>query len=343
MLGSGFTIMYFAHKVHYRFYSRLSLIAMWVSAALLLITLLVGAANAEANRWLVVPIVNQQFQTSDPAKIALIAYVARMLVIKRDVLHNFRQGLIPILIPILIICGLILPANFSTAALLFTVCFLMLFIGGIPFKHLFSVAGVAIAGFGILISISTINPDLLPRLTTWKNRLINFDSDESEANYQVEHAMMAIKSGGILPQGPGTGESRNYLPNAYNDMIYAFIIEEYGLILGGCGILLLYLIFAYRSLKIIRLSQRDFGVYLVVGLSFLICIQAFINMGVSVSLFPVTGQPLPLVSMGGTAIWFTCLAIGMILSVSRSAYEGEKVAGKNTVKKQQYAFAKGNN
>ncbi len=342
MIGSGFAIMYFAHKVHYRIYSRLAVIAIWVSAALLLLTLLVGATNADATRWLRIPIVNQNFQTSDLAKIALIAYVARMLVVKREVLGSFREGLLPILLPILMICGLILPANFSTAALLFAVCFMMLFIGGIPARHLLSVVGVAVLGLSLLIGVSSVKPDLLPRLTTWKMRLINFDSGDSEVNYQVEHAMMAIKSGGILPQGPGTGDSRNYLPNAYNDMIYAFIIEEYGLILGGCGLILLYLIFAYRSLKITRLCQRDFGVFMVVGLSFLICTQAFINMGVSVNLFPVTGQPLPLVSMGGTSIWFTCLAIGMILSVSRAIVEGEKAVHKESIKPKQYAFAKGN-
>jgi len=339
MLATGFFLMYLIHKVNYRYFSRLSQIAIWLSVVLLLLTLLIGVNLNDASRWIKIPIINQNFQTSDFAKIALITYVARMLTVKREQLNSLRHGLLPILIPIILICGLILPANFSTAAMLFFVCFVMLFIGGIPIKHLVLMVGVAIAGFALLLTVATTVPDLLPRVETWKTRLMSFESGDSEANYQVEHAMMAIKAGGLLPTGPGTGDSRNYLPHPYSDMIYAFIIEEYGSILGGCGVILLFLIFLYRSMKITRKCEREFGSLLVLGLSFLIGIQAFINMGVAVSLLPVTGQPLPLVSMGGTSIWFTCLAIGMILSVSRSVLEGESVRGKNIVKNKPYAVA----
>lgn len=339
MIVTGFVIMYAVHKVNYRYFSRLSQVAIWVSVGLLLLTLLIGVNLNDASRWIKIPIINQNFQTSDFAKIALVAYVARMLTIKREQLHSFKEGLLPVLIPIVLVCGLILPANFSTAFMLFAVCFVMLFIGGIPVKHLFLVVGAAAAGFALLLLISTAVPDLLPRVETWKTRLMSFESGDSEANYQVEHAMMAIHSGGVLPSGPGSGDSRNYLPHPYSDMIYAFIIEEYGSIVGGCGVLLLYLIFLYRAMKISRDCQRDFGTLLVLGLSFLIGFQAFINMGVAVSLLPVTGQPLPMVSMGGTSMWFTCLAVGMILSVSRSTIEGEVVRGKNTFKKKHYAVA----
>ena len=340
MLVTGFVIMYFVHKINYRYFSRLSQISIYVAAVLLILTLLLGVNLNDASRWIKIPIINQNFQTSDFAKIALIAYVARMLTIRRDQFHSFKKGLLPILIPIIIICGLILPANFSTAAMLFLVSVTLLFVGGIPFKHLLLVFAMAGTGFALMLVMSTSFPDLLPRVETWKTRILSFESGDSEANYQIEHAMMAIQSGGFFPTGPGTGDSRNYLPHPYSDMIYAFIIEEYGAVIGGCGMLLLYLIFLYRALRLARKCERDFGTLLVIGLSFLIAFQAFINMGVAVSLLPVTGQPLPLVSMGGTSIWFTCIAVGMILSVSRSVYEGEKSPGTNRVKKKkEYAVA----
>jgi cell division protein FtsW len=337
MLVSGLGIMYLVHKMNYRYFSRLSQIAVWLAAILLVLTLMLGVELNSASRWIEIPIINQNFQTSDFAKIALIAYVSRMLTIKRDHFKSFKEGLLPILIPVVIICGLILPANFSTAAMLFGVCFTLMFVGGIPIKHLLSVVGIAVLGFSLLIGAASIDEDILPRVGTWKKRIMSFDSGNSDANYQVEHAMMAIQSGGVFPSGPGTGDSRNYLPHPYSDMIYAFIIEEYGSIIGGCGLLLIYLIFLYRCLRVSRQSKRSFGSLLVIGLSLLIAFQAFINMGVAVNLLPVTGQPLPLVSMGGTSIWFTCVAVGMILSVSRMAGQDGVTVGKNRIKKKSYA------
>ncbi len=323
MLGTGFLIMYFVHKVPYKYFARIAQMGIWLTAGLLLLTLLMGENINDASRWIKIPIINQNFQTSDLAKIVLITYVARMLTVKKDILGDLKEGFLPIIGPILLICGLILPANFSTAAMLFMVCMLLLFIGGMPFKYLLGTVGTGIAAFVFLIVLSSSFPGLLPRAETWKARIVNFESGDSDANYQKEHAMMAIQSGGLLPGGPGSGDSRNYLPHPYSDMIYAFIIEEYGTILGGAGILLLYIIFIYRCVKVARHTQRDFPALLVVGLSFLIGIQALINMGVAVSIFPVTGQPLPLVSMGGTSMWFTCIAMGMIISVSRTVTEGE--------------------
>lgn len=339
MLVSGFFIMFAVHRLHFKYFSRLSQIAVWIAILLLILTLLLGVNINDASRWLKIPIINQNFQTSDFAKIALVAYVSRMLVVNRAKLKSFKEGLLPMLVPIGLVCGLILPANFSTAALLFFVCFTLLFIGGIPVKHLLAIVGIAAVGFALLLSLSSAYPNLLPRVETWKSRLMSFESGDTEANYQVEHAMMAIHSGGLFPAGPGTGDSRNYLPHPYSDMIYAFIIEEYGAVLGGFGMLLLYLIFLYRSIKVSINCERDFGTLLVIGLSFLLAFQAFINMGVAVNILPVTGQPLPLVSMGGTSIWFTCLAVGMILSVSRVNLEGDTIKGRNRIKTKNYAVA----
>lgn len=202
MLGTGFLIMYFVHRVQYRYFSRLSQIAIYFAALLLLLTLVLGVNLNDASRWIRIPIINQNFQTSDFAKIALIAYVARMLTLRREHFHSFKEGLLPILIPIAVICGLILPANFSTAAMLFMVCVTLLFVGGIPIKHLLGMFGIAVAGFAMLLLLSFTFPDLLPRVETWKTRLTSFESGDSEANYQVEHAMMAIQAGGIIPGGP---------------------------------------------------------------------------------------------------------------------------------------------
>lgn len=321
MIATGFVIMYLAHRLDYRFYSRLSQVFLYLSAVLLLFTLLFGTNLNEASRWITIPIINQNFQTSDLAKIALVAYLAREISRRKDRLDSFRDGFWPLLWPVLLICALILPANFSTAALLFATCMVIMFVGGVPLKFLGGVGAAGAVGVVLLLSVASFSPNWLPRLATWKQRVESFRTGESEANYQIEHAMMAIHSGGVLPSGPGTGDSRNYLPHPYSDMIYAFIIEEYGSIVGGAGLLLLYLILLYRCLLLARMSQRLFGSLMVTGLSFVIVFQAMINMGVAVNLLPVTGQPLPLVSMGGTSVWFTCLAMGMILSVSRQTEE----------------------
>ncbi len=341
MLVTGFAVMFGMHRINYRRFAQVSQVAVWVAVVLLILTLMLGVNLNEASRWLKIPFINQNFQTSDFAKIALVTYVSRLLTVKRAEIRDFKRGLLPILAPIALVCFLILPANFSTAALLFLVCFTLLYVGGVPFRHLALVVGTAVAGFAMLLSVASAMPEVLPRMATWKKRITSFESGESEANYQIEHAMMAINSGGVLPSGPGTGDSRNYLPHPYSDMIYAFIIEEYGSLAGGCGIVLLYLIFLYRCMRIARDCKREFGAFLVLGLSFLIGFQAFVNIGVAVNLIPVTGQPLPLVSMGGTSIWFTCMAIGMILSVSRSVHEGETAPGrgKNRIKKKKYAVA----
>ena len=241
----------------------------------------------------------------------------------RERLDDFKEGVMPVLWPIGLICGLILPANFSTAAMLAGICFLMMFMAGVPFRHMSKLfaAGVGMILFIIVIGETTGFPK---RYATWKNRIVNSMDENSEGNYQIDLAKYAIHEGGVIPKGPGSGSSRNFLPHPYSDMIYPFIIEEYGSIFGGISLVLLYLILLYRTIKL-SINNPKLGAQLTaLGLAFLLVIQAFINMAVAVSLFPTTGQPLPLVSMGGTSTLFTCLALGIILSICRSKDEQEE-------------------
>jgi cell division protein FtsW len=338
MLTSGGVIMYYASKLRYSAYSKLSQLALPFVAGLLLLTLLLGSNINDASRWITIPIINQSFQTSDLAKVVLIVYLARVLGKHQGQEWTFRDVLLKLMMPVGVICGLILPANFSTAALLFAVCLVVMFIGQVPMKWLFSIIGLAIGSFMLLVAVNeAFDLNVLPRVETWVARIENFGTQDSEANYQVEHAKIAIASGGLLPNGPGSGASRNWLPHPYSDMIYAFIIEEYGSILGGLGLLLLYLILLFRAVRIAGKCEKPFGSLVAVGLCFMLVIQAMINMGVAVNLVPVTGQPLPLVSMGGTSVWFTCLAIGIVLSVSRAIEEVQTPI--SDVKRQRTAVA----
>jgi cell division protein FtsW len=322
MLLSGGVIMYYASTVKYTLYSRLSQLVIPITGALLLLTLLLGSNINDASRWITIPIINQSFQTSDLAKVVLIVYLARVLGKHHDQEWTFRDVVLQLMLPVGVICGLILPDNFSTAALLFLLCMIIMFIGQVPMKWLLSIVGLAVGAFMLLIMVNeAFDLGVLPRVETWEKRISSFGEADSDANYQVEHAKIAIASGGLLPNGPGSGASRNWLPHPYSDMIYAFIIEEYGSILGGLGLLLLYLILLLRAVRIAHRCDKPFGSLVAVGLSLMLVLQAMINMAVAVNLVPVTGQPLPLVSMGGTSVWFTCLAIGIVLSVSRSLEE----------------------
>jgi len=330
MLSIGMFMVYWVHNRNFKIFAKFAEVLYWVSVALLLFTLLKGTNINNANRWLTIPIINQNFQTSDLAKISLIIYVARYLAQQKDQLSKFNTGVLPVLLRVGLMCALILPANFSTAALLFAVCFIMLFVGRIPFLHLFGVVAIGVIAIGMMIGIATVQPDLLPRATTWKNRILNHQSGSEKENFQVIQAKYAIASGGLLPNGPGKGNSRNYLPHPYSDMIYAFIIEEYGALLGGIGLVLAYLTLFSRSLRIAIRSSSHFGAYLVVGLSVSLMLQALINMMVAVNIIPVTGQPLPLLSMGGTSTVFTCIAFGMILCVGR-ATQNETKGGNHAI------------
>ena len=323
MIVAGFGLMYYVHRVQFKYFARLSLILIWVAALMLVYALAFGHNLNDANRWIAIPLIGLTFQPSDFAKIVLVIYVARVLAQKRDQLHDFRNGVVPVLIPVAVICGLILPANFSTAAMLASICFLMMFLAGVPFKHM---SKIFIAGFGLIVAIIVVGETtgFPTRYKTWKNRIINAMNDDSDGNYQTKLAKYAIHEGGIIPKGPGTGSSRNFLPHPYSDMIYPFIIEEYGSVLGGITLVLLYLILLFRTIKLSINNPKMSAQLTALGLSFMLVIQAFINMAVAVSLFPTTGQPLPMVSMGGTSTLFTCLAIGIILSICRTKDETEE-------------------
>lgn len=320
ILVVGFGLMILAHNLNYKYYSRISQIAIIITIPLLLLTLLTGANINDASRWLVIPVINQTFQTSDLAKLALIMYLARLLYKKQDNIKDFKSAFVPIMLPVLMVCGLIFPANFSTAAMLFTTSLVIMFIGRVNIKYVLSLIGIGIGCLLLLLSIASAKPDLLPRLGTWVSRIETFtQGGDSDSNYQADQAKIAIATSGVvIGKGPGGSTQRNFLPHPYSDFIYAIIIEEYGLI-GGLAVIILYLILFYRGIKIAQRAEKTFGTFLAVGLSFSLVFQAMINMAVAVNLFPVTGQPLPLVSMGGTSIWFTCLAIGIILSVSRKS------------------------
>ncbi len=315
----GFLLMFAAHKVKYTYYSRLSQIALFLCIPLLLLTLTMGTTINEANRWLTVPLINVSFQSSDFAKLALIMYLARILTKKQGQIKDFKYAFIPVILPVIVICGLILPANFSTAAILFFTSIVIMFIGRVNYKYILSVIFIGSFAFSLFVII-LLNTSDHGRLHTWKSRVESFTNRTEADTYQVDQAKIAIASGGFLGKMPGNSTQRNFLPQAFSDFIYAIVIEEYGLI-GGMIILMMYLILLFRGVRIAHRAPGTFGSLLVAGLTFSLVFQAMINMAVTVDILPVTGQPLPLVSMGGTSMWFTGLAIGIILSVSRKIEE----------------------
>ena len=318
ILVIGIVLIIYLQFFNFKYFSRVSQIGIFVSIVLLFITLLFGVNKGNASRWIM------GFQPSDFAKLILVIYVARMLVYKQIKIKDFKSGLIPILWPISVICALILPADFSTAAILFLVCFIMLFVGGAKIKHLSSVVGSGIILLLLLILVNSMIPGILPRVDTWKNRIISFESGAKKQNYQAEMAKRAVANGFLFGRGPGKGNVKDDLYSAQSDFIYASSIEEFGSIIGGLGIVVLYLILFFRSIRIMNKTESKFGSYLVFGLSFMLVFQSLINMGVGVNLFPVTGQPLPLISMGGTSILFTCISLGIILNISRTVYDGNR-------------------
>jgi len=319
----GLLLMYFAHLIKYTYYSRIFQIALYIAVPLLAITLLFGLNLNEAKRVLPLPF-NLTFQTSDLAKITLIIYLARMLSKKQEIIKDFRSAFVPLMLPVIIVTILILPENFSTAALLFSTCLVLIFIGRVKFTYILGMVGIGLAGLAITVTILMFMPgDSQGRLGTWKNRVTSFIDGKGENNYQIEQSKIAIATGGIIGKMPGNSTQRNFLPHPYSDFIFAIIIEEYGII-GGIFLVLLYLILLYRAVKIVTQSPGTFGAFLTIGVAFSLVFQAMINMGVAVNLLPVTGQPLPLVSMGGTSIWFTSLSIGIILSVSKDIDEKKK-------------------
>jgi cell division protein FtsW len=303
---------------------------------LLFITMVAGVNLNNAERWLEIPGLGIRFQTSDFAKVVMIVFVARMLTVNKDKLDDFREGIVPILLPSGLIIGLILPQNFSTAGLLFGLLMLMFFVGKVPMKNIGLIVGGAVLAFLLMIMIAKINPDLLPRLETWANRLTSHSGEDPAKQWQINNALKAIDNGGMLGQGPGNGQMKHIIPEAYADFVYASFIEEFGFI-GGAVLLLLYLMLLFRSIRIAGKVESTFGSILVVGLSLNLIFMAFVNMAVCTKIIPVTGQNMPLISMGGTSTWFTCLSLGMILSVSRAAMEEDDEESRkgNTTKENQ--------
>ena len=305
----GILLIIYLQFFNYKYFSRISQLGIYVSVVLLLLTLLFGVNKGNASRWIM------GFQPSDFAKVMLILYVSRMIIVKKNDLHDFKKGLVPVLWPVFLVCGLIFPADFSTAALLFVVCFILIFVAGAKIKHLFSIIGGVIGVVLLLITINMIVPGLLPRVDTWTSRIENYNSGDPQENYQAEMAKRAVATGYLQGKGPGNGIVKNNLYSAQSDFIFSSSIEEFGSILGGLGLILLYLILLFRAVKIMAKSGQKFGGYIAFGLGFMLVFQALINMSVGVNLIPVTGQPLPLISMGGTSILFTCMSIGIILNV----------------------------
>ena len=340
----GMFIIYFLHRINYTIFSRVATILFLISIPLLIYTLFFGAKINEGSRWIKLPIINMTFQTSDFAKLALFMYLSRILSKKQEVIKDFKKGFLPALIPVLLICALIMPANLSNALLTGATSLLLMFIGRISIKHILLLILIAMIPVAMIISVAVLTYDgkkketnsttvtsekikSFGRFGTWVKRVQDFwYAKDAEVPYQVQQAKIAIANGNILMGlGPGNSRQRNYLPQAYNDFIYSIIIEEYGL-LGGAFIIFIYLLFLFRCIRIFRKCPYAFGAFLALGLSFTLVIQAIANMAVNVNIVPVTGVTLPLVSMGGSSFLFTCGAIGIILSVARNV---EQLEGKD--------------
>jgi cell division protein FtsW len=324
ILGAAIFIIYLVHLIPYRYYFQLSRLFLGISLVLLVFTLISGVRMNEASRWLTLPGLGFTIQTSDLAKMSLVMYLSRMLSLKQNETGNVKDILLSMGIPLYLVVMLIAPANLSTALILFVVSLVLMFVARIKMKVLLSLVGLGIAG-GALILLVALATGQKGRILTWQNRIENYISgdENDEDNYQVEQARIAVATGGLFGKKPGKSTQRNFLPHPYSDFIYAIIIEEYGLLFGAIPIMLAYLILLYRAGVIVKRSKRTFPAFLTVGMTLLIVTQAFVNMGVSVTLFPVTGQTLPLVSMGGSSMLFTAFELGIILNVSRTLEQQE--------------------
>jgi cell division protein FtsW len=322
MIVAGVVLMYFSHLLDYKYYAGISKILMLVAIPLLLYTLIFGNKVNEASRWVTIPVINQTFQTSDMAKLALITFLARMLTRKQENIKDVKDAFLPIMGSVCLVFILIALANLSTAMMLFGVSILLLIIGRISIKQ---ISIVCLGGLILLLGVIFLGP----RRETYISRINTYmhpETADKDKAFQSNQSKIAIATGGIFGKGPGNSTQRNFLPHPYSDFVFALIIEEYGLV-GGVGLIIIYLVFLYRCILIVTASPKAFGALLAAGLSFSLTIQAFANMAVAVGLGPVTGVPLPLVSMGGTSILFTSVAFGIILSVSRDVEERKNSGG----------------
>lgn len=313
-LAVGLVLTYLCHLLSYMTYSRSAPVLLLLAVPLLVYTLVFGVDVNEARRWIEVPFVGITFQTSDFAKIALVIYVARAISSKQEYIKDFNSAFLPIIVPILIICALIAPADLSTAILLFLTSMLMMFVGRVALQYIFLLLLLGMVVFSMLVLLGEAFPEMI-RLETWISRVREFVNNP-EGGYQVQQAKIAIANGEWFGLGPGNSIQRNFLPSPYSDFIYAIICEEYG-ILGGMVIISLYVLLFFRVTRLVTRSSKSFGAMLALGLTIMLTIQAFCNIAVSVDLIPVTGLTLPMLSMGGTSVMFTCIAFGIILSISK--------------------------
>jgi cell division protein FtsW len=340
----GVLIIYFAHRVNYTIYSRIALPLFIASILLLIYTLFFGQTLNAGTRWIKLPVINMTFQTSDLAKLSLFMYLSRQLSRKQAVIKDFKKGFLPIIIPVGIICILVAPANLSTAMLIGGTSILIMFIGRVSTKHILLTIGIIMIPMLVLFSVAVSTYDKkehrakdipaifsVGRIPTWIGRIQTFiyssKEDVNEKLFQINQAKIAIAKGSWLGLGPGNSQARNFLPHSYSDFIFAIILEEYGLV-GGSFIVFIYLLFLYRCIRLYRKCPYAFGAFLALALSFMLVIQAIANMGVNVNIFPNTGVTLPLISMGGSSFLFTCLSIGIILSVARNV---EQLEGTKTI------------
>ena len=319
LLFLGFGIIYAIHRIPTHYFKGLSIIAMPVVIVLLIYTLAQGTTieGANASRWIQLPFVGITFQTSTLAAVVLMVYVARYLSKIRDKVITFKESLLPLWVPVFVVIMLILPANLSTAAILYFMVVVLCFLGGYPFKYLFSMIALGVLCLVMFVVTAKAFPDMMPnRVDTWMSRIESFwNPEDTEGDYQIEKAKIAIASGGLVGNGAGKSVMKNFLPQSSSDFIYAIIVEEYGLV-GGFALMFFYLLLLFRIVVVANGAPSIFAKLLVIGVGLPIVFQAMINMAVAVELFPVTGQTLPLISSGGTSIWMTCLAIGIVLSAS---------------------------
>jgi cell division protein FtsW len=313
--------MWAAHKINYKYYAGLSKLGLFISVPLLIYAFKFGDQLNEATRWVTIPIIHMSFQPSDFAKLALVSALAAMLAKKQNNIDDFKKSFLPMILWCAAICGLIALSNFSTSLILFATCMLLMLIGRVPVKHLFLFVVIGLAAGTLALWAGERLGTMISRIAIFINQLF-FDG---EVPFQAEQSYIALASGGTIGLGPGNSIQRNFLPHSYSDFIYSIIVEEYGLI-GGVFVLFLYLALLYRGMIIVVRSDKAFGGLLSAGLCFGLVIQAMINMGVAVGLGPITGQPLPLLSMGGTSLLFTGIALGIILSVSRGDISESSIA-----------------
>jgi cell division protein FtsW len=328
ILVMGFAVMIVIHRIPYHYFKGLSILMLPIVILLLIYTVSQGAviSGANASRWIRIPFVGIGFQTSTLASLVLMMYVARYLDKTMGQQLRFEQTLLPLWLPVGIVIALILPANLSTAVIVFTMVFLLCFFGGYPFKHLLVILGIGLVAFTLFVLAAKAFPDAMPnRIDTWVSRIENFSSpvEGGSGNYQVERAKIAIATGGLTGLGVGKSVMKNFLPQSSSDFIYAIIVEEFGLV-GGVVVISLYLIILFRLMLIARRANTVYGKLLVIGVGLPVIVQAFINIGVALNVFPVTGQTLPMISSGGTAALMTCFAFGVILSASVASVKQEE-------------------